>query len=373
MSKKVGTIIIVVLMLVFGYIGYDYLHYRSVNAVSDAAFVKTDSLTTVSFKVKGRIKTMPYIAGDIIKKGEVVARLETIDYELALQKVQHQAQALQKTIAAQIKQRKRTQDQYALKQAIDTNEVINAQKNIRIAQSNVKASETELNLAKLDLERYKRLAENKLIALHAYEQQQVKYTNILEQTDAAKEKLKQAKVNKANAIKQQKLNDVEMRVVDELSDQIAANEQQLKAYEKQIEELQKNIEYCSILAPFDGVIAKRYANDMEVVKAGQAIYDIVDPANIHVEVLLAEDKLPGVHVGNSVSLTFDALPDDARHGTVDKIDPASAATFSLVPRDIASGEFTKLAQRFVIRIKVHNIEGLRTGMSSTIAIKRTGN
>ena len=59
-------------------------------------------------------------------------------------------------------------------------------------------------------------------------------------------------------------------------------------------------------------------------------------------------------------------------GIVEAILPASLATFSLVPRDIASGEFTKLDQRFNVRIKLLNIDNdLKVGMGATVAIKRT--
>jgi len=55
---------------------------------------------------------------------------------------------------------------------------------------------------------------------------------------------------------------------------------------------------------------------------------------------------------------------------VQSILPTSASTFSLVPRDISSGEFTKLDQRFVVRIKLNEKQGLKIGMSLTVAIKR---
>jgi len=42
-----------------------------------------------------------------------------------------------------------------------------------------------------------------------------------------------------------------------------------------------------------------------------------------------------------------------------------------VPRDIASGEFTKLDQRFTVRISLDEIKNLMVGMSVNIAIQRT--
>jgi membrane fusion protein (multidrug efflux system) len=85
--------------------------------------------------------------------------------------------------------------------------------------------------------------------------------------------------------------------------------------------------------------------------------------------LLSEKKLRGVKVGNEAYILLDA--NGKRYdGVVESILPTSAATFSLVPRDIASGEFTKLDQRFVVRVKLDNIDGLLAGMSAKIVIKR---
>ena len=48
--------------------------------------------------------------------------------------------------------------------------------------------------------------------------------------------------------------------------------------------------------------------------------------------------------------------------------PVSASTFSLVPRDIASGEFTKLDQRFIVKIKIPYNPKVRIGMSGEVKI-----
>ena len=55
MSKKIGSTVILLLVLLFVWMGFNYLHYRSENAVSDAAFIKSDRLSVLSFKVDGKV------------------------------------------------------------------------------------------------------------------------------------------------------------------------------------------------------------------------------------------------------------------------------------------------------------------------------
>ncbi len=63
--------------------GYDYLSYRSNNAVSDAAFVRSESLSIVNFKVAGEITLMSKKEGDSIKKGELLAKIDSKDFIIA--------------------------------------------------------------------------------------------------------------------------------------------------------------------------------------------------------------------------------------------------------------------------------------------------
>jgi membrane fusion protein (multidrug efflux system) len=80
--------------------------------------------------------------------------------------------------------------------------------------------------------------------------------------------------------------------------------------------------------------------------------------------------MKGIKPGCKVKIHIDALDKDF-NGVVSKILPASAATFALVPRDISSGEFTKLAQRFYVRIKFDQIpDGVLVGMSGEVEIRR---
>jgi len=145
---------------------------------------------------------------------------------------------------------------------------------------------------------------------------------------------------------------------------------QIKALEAAEADLENKITYTTLKAPFCGVIAKRFIVAPRVVGAGTPVYALVDPTALYAEVLLSEKKLHGIRPGSPVEITVDALEEKEIEGEVESIAPTSASTFSLVPRDIASGEFTKLDQRFVVRIRLKETRGLRAGMSIAVAIKR---
>ena len=62
-----------------------------------------------------------------------------------------------------------------------------------------------------------------------------------------------------------------------------------------------------------------------------------------------------------VNLHVDAYPSLKVKGKVESLAPATGATFSLVPQDTATGNFTKIVQRVPVRIAL-NQEALSTGL-----------
>jgi membrane fusion protein (multidrug efflux system) len=71
-------------------------------------------------------------------------------------------------------------------------------------------------------------------------------------------------------------------------------------------------------------------------------------------------------------VSVDALPEHDIVGTVASRSPASGSTFSLLPPENATGNFTKIVQRFPVRIAIDRVQidqgFLRAGMSVVATI-----
>jgi membrane fusion protein (multidrug efflux system) len=90
-----------------------------------------------------------------------------------------------------------------------------------------------------------------------------------------------------------------------------------------------------------------------------------NPDLTYVTANLEEDRLPGVAPGNPVELRLDAFAEPFR-GRVVWIDKSTGAQFALMPRNVVSGEFTKVVQRVPVRIQIEKDERwplLRSGLS----------
>jgi hypothetical protein len=126
---------------------------------------------------------------------------------------------------------------------------------------------------------------------------------------------------------------------------------------------------ASVRAPFSGMVVARLSHVGGTVSAGQPIYAIVDPNRVWIRANIEETKLARVQPGQSVDVYMDALG-YSFEGRVMAITPASAATFSLLPSQNASGNFVKVTQLVPIKIQV-NTGGqvLPLGTSATVRIK----
>ncbi|BAF70827.1 HlyD family secretion protein [Nitratiruptor sp. SB155-2] len=369
--KRVGTALLILLIILFWYVAYRYVHFRTQNAVSDAAFLRTDSLLTLSFKVGGKVVKMAKKEGEDVQKNELLALIDDRDFVIEKKRLQSQIDSLkQKSEALRIKKEKLAHD-IAIQREILDNTRKKLKKDIEAFGYEIAADKAKLKQTTRDLRRYRSLYQRHLIQKEKLEKIETQKDMLEDGIRAKTAKLMALKVDLANIDQKEALLQNSLQSIKELSKEIASLQKRVEALQASKKEIENKIEYCRLYAPIEGRIAKKYINIQRVVKKGSPVYSIVDPKDLHVEVLLSEKKLHGVVPGNPVEIWVDAFKDRKYHGKVESILPASAATFSLVPRDIASGEFTKLDQRFVVRISLENpTPDLKVGMGAEVAIKR---
>jgi membrane fusion protein (multidrug efflux system) len=131
-----------------------------------------------------------------------------------------------------------------------------------------------------------------------------------------------------------------------------------------------------LYAPFDGVVAKRWAVEGDIVQPGQPIFAIYETARVWVTANLEETKLGRVKLQDKVEVHVDTYSDRPFSGRVSIIGDYTASEFSLIPPNNASGNFTKVTQRVPLRIEFEGLTPqvrrdfpLRPGMSVEVKIR----
>jgi membrane fusion protein (multidrug efflux system) len=129
--------------------------------------------------------------------------------------------------------------------------------------------------------------------------------------------------------------------------------------------------YTKIRAPFPGIVVRRARNLGDFASPGVAVLSLYNPKLLYVTANLEETRLQGVSPGNGARLEIDAFREPFR-GRVVWLNKSTGAQFSLMPRNVVSGEFTKVVQRIPVRIAIEKDERwpqLRAGLSVRVAIE----
>lgn len=121
---------------------------------------------------------------------------------------------------------------------------------------------------------------------------------------------------------------------------------------RNLEVIEAELEHYRIIAPQDGVIAKRWVWLGDVVTPGESLFTMYDLENVWVTANLEEGKLQHVRLGDSVLIHLDTYPEYTFQGNIFTIKGAAASQFSLIPQNNATGNFTKVAQRIPIKITI---------------------
>lgn len=373
-KKQIGLITVVVLTIGFLIISINWIHHRMNYIITDAVFVETDYLSNVGFnRVSGKVVQLYKKEGDIVKANEDIAKIDDTDYKLQLEGLEKKIESLRYQKNQLENQLQRVWKETAINEDIQTITTKEIEKKRESLNAQLKQIESQLNLAKKDEERYRNLLEKGLIPKRKYEEIKTNLEVLENQKVAIEKSIAEIKLSEEKAIKSVLYAKTQREITSEIEDQIKSLGSQISSLEKEREDLINQINYTTLKSPYDGVIAKKFISIGDVVKAGQPIYAVVKSDSFYVKVLLEETKLQGLKVGNKAYIKLDAYPDKTFEGVVESIDIASAAKFALVPRDISAGEFTKLAQRIPVKIKITKGDKslLRVGLGGEVEIKKS--
>ncbi|MDE1997184.1 MAG: HlyD family secretion protein, partial [Rhizobiaceae bacterium] len=98
------------------------------------------------------------------------------------------------------------------------------------------------------------------------------------------------------------------------------------------------------------------------------------PKDIWVIANFKETQLDGMKVGQPATIYVDALGHRAFNGHIQRFSPAAGSEFAVIKPDNATGNFTKVAQRIGVRIRIdpnqEMADDLAPGMSVVVEIDK---
>ncbi|AYG58632.1 HlyD family secretion protein [Rhizobium jaguaris] len=311
--------------------------FQSSVETTDDAYVK-GYVTTISPQVSGYITDVPIKDYKLVKQGDVLAK---IDDRIYRQKVAQARATLDGQKAA----------------------LANSQQQEQAARAGIASSQAQIDSANASLKRAQ-LAYDRIATLVA---KGVSTAADSEQAQATLEEAKAA-VNQAKAaldVSQQNLTTI---IVNR-----ASLEAGVSGAEAAVQLAEIDLQNATIVAPIDGRIGEVGVRLGQYVTAGTQLMGLV-PKDVWVIANFKETQLDGMKVGQPVTISVDALGHREFKGHIQRFSPAAGSEFAVIRADNATGNFTKVAQRVGVRIKIDEnqpqADDLAPGMSVVISVDK---
>jgi membrane fusion protein, multidrug efflux system len=319
----ISLAIVVLAVIISGWYWYrQYTRYFS----TDDAYIDADRVS-VSSKILGRIIKIHSEEGDTVTIGQLLVELDSSD--LVAQRIQ--AIAVRDQSIASVTQATAKYD---------------------FDQKGIKVQEINVEKAKEDLDRAIIQYDGKVISKEQYDHINKAYQASVAQLEASRAQLA---VSKA---------------------QIESANLTIKTAVAQIGTIETSLRNTRIFSPSGGRIAKRWLLPGDVVQPGQSVFTITKDSLMWVTAFYEETKISGIRDKQQAEFTVDAFPGVKFYGKIYTIGTNTAAQFSLIPPNNASGNFTKVTQRIPIKISIDKCDSkdstimhrLVSGMSVVVKI-----
>lgn len=339
-------------------------------AVSASGTIEPQDRVSLSFEQMGLVDEVLVEVGDEVKKGDVLARLDS--EQLALQV--RQAEASLASAEAQLAQ---------LKAEARPEEVASVEANLRAADAQVNnadaqldrlrsgATEAEIAAAEAELasamteqlkaeDLHDRTMECFRIkiphyykgticpALGAPEEQaryslaaadkalaaaQARYDELLAGADVDQVRAAEANLLAVAAQRDAAQAQLDLLLTGATEEQIAAVEAQVEQAKTALEQAELALELATLYAPFDGTISAVNVKANEIAPTAPAI-TVLDTSEFHIVVSVDEIDVARLTVGQTAQVTIEAFPDVTLEGSAESIAPAATFEGGIVYYDV---------------------------------------
>ncbi|MDA0738248.1 MAG: efflux RND transporter periplasmic adaptor subunit [Nitrospirae bacterium] len=147
---------------------------------------------------------------------------------------------------------------------------------------------------------------------------------------------------------------VTQKEFDDAQTEEGALRERLSQLGTEIRRVKDQLQKSQIAAPFDGWVTQEFTEIGQWVEEGGQIVELVDLSHVQVEVPLPERYVGDLHIGDSVLVTFDGLPDAPVKGTV----------YSVV------AQADRVARTFPVKFDIPNPNlSIKSGMVSRVTLQ----
>ena len=255
-----------------------------VQEVFGTGTVESRVLVSAGSKITGKVKKLYVDQGDFVKKGQVLAVLESED------------------LRALVRQAVDTQLKSASMESAAKSDLARAKAAATAADAAMQKSEATLKLAKQTLARYDELFRKGLVARQDLDEKQDSFDEAARQRDSLQAQKTAAEADMAR-----------------VKDSLEAARHDTRAGLASSEYAKAKFEDSLVRASIDGVIVSRDVEEGDAVVPGTSVFRIADPKTVWVKANIDEAQGGGIAVGNPAQVYLRSDRNAPLPGTVARV------------------------------------------------------
>ncbi len=261
-----------------------------ISQVTATGEIRPLNYINIGANAQGRITELLVKEGDRVNRGQILAKLESVQPRAQLTAQQASTRSAEAESAAQ---------EAAVRAASDTMES---------AEASVGRAQAQLEQARLDFDRSKQLFDAKLVSRQEFEGRKAAY-------DVALATVKEAEAAFSRAVAQQR----------QAAASLSASQRRIAVAKAEVTRFQDLVERTYAISPLDGMVTNLPVKIGEIVvpgiqnSAASLIMTIADMSVITAEVKVDETDIINVQLGQVADITIEAFPDKVFKGKVIEI------------------------------------------------------
>ncbi|AFZ23208.1 multidrug resistance efflux pump [Cylindrospermum stagnale PCC 7417] len=348
--------------------------------------------TDIGAKVAGRVESVAVREGEEVKKDQVIVKLDDAEMQAQLKGASARLDSIQRQeeqarLQINLLQSQLLENQLSLQQSVGDSKgrVFQAESSVASSQAQlnqaialVEQAKAELKLARINRDRYSKLAQEGAVTKQQADQAQTTWETALatvksrqaavqsfrKLVNSAQGQLTQARSTGLNPlIRDSQLSGLRTQLTQTRLKLLAAKADVDNAKASQQETTAK-MANLNVISPIDGVVISRNVEPGTVVTSGKTLLTVINPNTLYLRGFIPESEIGKVYIGQQAQIFLDSAPKTPLSAKIAAIDTQASFT----PENIYFQQ-DRVKQVFGVKISIDNPGGLaKPGMPADTEI-----
>ncbi|RLJ70304.1 HlyD family secretion protein [Hydrogenivirga caldilitoris] len=313
----------------------------------------------IGAKIGGKVVEVRVEEGKEVRKGEVLAKLDSKELEAKLRRAEAVVRSLREKLRAlEVKRELLVKElDINLKASVKRREV--ARDELQGLEHTKRELEVRKEKLLKDLKRFRELFSKGVIPQSKLEEIETEVGSLEERIRALGKAMEELRKKVELAELEIELAREKRKEIEALEKEIASLRERVREAEAGVEEVRALLEDTILRSPIEGTVVEKFVEEGEVVPPGKVLFTVVNLDELYFKGYLPETKLGLLRLGQEAYVKVDSFPERKFPAVVSYISDRAEFT----PKEVQTKE-ARVKQVFAVKMRLKENPGhvLKPGM-----------